>query len=230
MGELESQLDSQDERKLTTFLLGKLIFSGYAQQMEGEHLIQPKASRLFLALSLKAESANHKLEETLFNKLKEKINSGCEDLPWLPTFFPYLLDKANTPTELLEEVVKLRRSRAIADYRQWLREVMQDLKDNGRVSVEKQKDVSAIEQSVNDVLGNISSMPEIKIEATVTDVLALKPPGSIDLSPTFQGGGLWGWILGSLPGNRYRKLLTRAIIADMEYVLIENRVKKVWKG
>lgn len=228
IGELQYALESETERQLAAFLLAGLVFGGYAQQMESEHLLQPKRSRLFLAVSLQAESAGHQLENMLFADLKNKANVVCEELPWLPTFFPYLLSKADTMVELVEEMVKLRRSAEVVDYRQWLKEVMQDWKHNGKISVEKKKDVQAIARGIDRVLGISSSIPKVEVKATVADAVAGKLPGSVDFSPPLQS--LWGWALSSLPGMRYRKLLTRAIVADHEYVQLEKRVKTVWSA
>ncbi len=228
IGELQDSLGSNEEKRLAGFLLGGLVFGGYAQQMESTHLLQPKRSRLFLAISLRAKSAGYQLEDLLFDDLKKTTNTTCADLPWTPTFFPYLLGKANTPMELLKEVIELRRSAEVVDYRQWLREVMSDWENNGKISLEKKRDVGAIAKSIDQVLGNVSSMPKVELKVTVADVLIGKPPGSIDFTPALQG--LWGWVLKSLPGKRYRKLLTRAVLADHEYVQIDKRIKTVWNA
>jgi hypothetical protein len=37
-------------------------------------------------------------------------------------------------------------------------------------------------------------------------------------------------MIGQLPGKRHRKLLTRAVIANMEYVALDQRVKTVWSA
>lgn len=66
LGELESRLASDEERRIAKFMLGGLIFGGYAQILGGEHLLQPKRSRLFLAAALRAPSADHELEQALF--------------------------------------------------------------------------------------------------------------------------------------------------------------------
>ncbi len=228
LGVLQNELHSESERNLAAFLLGGLIFSGYAQMMESEHLLQPKRSRLFLAVSLKADSADFELEEHLFEDLKKRANTSCEDLPWFPTFFPYLLSKSDTPKAILNEVVKLRRSSEVVDYRQWLREVMEDWKANGKISHEKKKDVRTIVQQVDRVLGKVSSLPKVEAKATVANVIAGKLPGAIDFTPSLQR--LWGWIISSLPGKRYRKLLTRAIASEHEYHRIEKRINTVWNA
>jgi hypothetical protein len=225
---LGNELESEEARRLAAFLLGGLIFGGYAQQMESEHFLQPKRSRLFLAVSLHAESARYSFEDALFAELKANANTPCEDLPWRPTFFPYLLDRVNKPTEILEEVIRLRNSAEVVDYRSWLKEVIVDWKNNGRIRQEKRNDVHAIAQRIGQVLGTIPSTPQVEVKMTVADAVALQPPGGIDLTPALNR--LWGWFLASLPGNRYRKLLTRAIVRDHEYVQLEKRVQKVWRA
>ncbi len=227
--ELENKLKNHEEKMLADYILGGLIFGGYAQQMESEHLLQPKRSRIFLALSMQSPSAGYEIEKHLFEDLKNRTNSNVEDLPWLPTFFPYLLSKADTPEEILKEVVKLRNSSEVKDYRQWFDEVMNDWKNNGKISVEKRNDVKAIAKSVEYGLGNISRMPQVELKAKIAEVgMGMPIPGEVNFTPAIKG--LWGWFLNSLPGKRYRKLLTRAIIADHEYVKIENRIRTVWKA
>lgn len=228
LGELESQLTSNDEKQLAGFLLGALIFGGYAQLMESEQILQPKRSRILLALALHAKSSGHKVEEDLFAELRTIAHTAMEDLPWRPSFFPYLLSKADTPSAILQEVVKLRKSQPVAEYRQWLQHVMQDRKDNGKISRETRQDVKKLVQNVERKLGAISSLPRVEIKVTIADAIIGKPPGGVDFTPVLQG--LWGWFLDSLPGNRYRKLLTRAVVEDYQYVALENRVKTVWSA
>ena len=206
--------------------MGGLIFGGYAQQLESEHILQPKRSRLFLAAALHAKSAEYKLEEALFATLKARANTPCEDLPWLPTFFPYLLSKCDTPMAIMREVADLRRTGEVIDYRSWLDEVIHQWKNHGKISVQKKKDVRAVQEAIDRVLGVIPSLPKVEFKATITDAISFNLPGSVDLTPTVQR--FWGWCLASLPGNRYRKLLTRAIVSDHEYVALEKRIESVW--
>ena len=51
LGELEGQLVGEN-KKLAQFLLGGLIFAAYAKKLGGEHMMQPKRTRLFLAAAL----------------------------------------------------------------------------------------------------------------------------------------------------------------------------------
>lgn len=225
---LAASLANDEEKQVAAFFLGGLIFSGYAAQVEGEHVLQPKRSRLFLAVSLGFDSVGYQLEEHLFAALKERAHARCDDLPWRPSFFPYLLSIAESPTRALEEVVLLRRSPEVVDYRAWMDEAILDLKRDGRITTEKKNDVRAILSGIDRLTGSVS-LPQVKVGTTVADVAAAKSPGvSLDFTPVLKD--LWGWVLDSLPGNRYRKLLTRAVVTDREFVTLENRVKTVWRA
>jgi hypothetical protein len=85
-------IDPHDEglTKLYQFLLGGMIFGGYAEQMGSEHVLQPKRSRLILAVALQSKSAGYGFEENLFKELKGRSNVHTEDLPWRPSLFPYI--------------------------------------------------------------------------------------------------------------------------------------------
>jgi hypothetical protein len=225
LGELETSL-SDDEKMLARFFLGGLIFSGYAQLLGGEHVIQPKRSRLLLAAALHAPGG-HRFEEELFAELRRRARASVTDLPWRPTFFPYLLSIADTPAAVIIEALKLRASPEVADYREWLRAAMRQWKDHGRLDV-PMKDVKAIATAIDRRTGAVPSMPKLEVKVTVADVAALKPPGSVDFTPTLSA--LWGWSLSQLPGRRYQKLLTRAVAADHAYAEFSNRVSTVWKN
>lgn len=228
LGDLDQQLDSEQERNLARFFVGGLIFGGYAQQLESEHVLQPKRSRLFLAAALRAKSTDYKLEKKLFGELKAKANTRCGDLPWFPTFFPYLLSKAKTPNDLLREAVALRHTSGVAEYRSWLKEVIDDWTLYGKINDAKVKDVHAIAQDIDRRIGAVSWAPKIDLKVTMANVVAMKLPGSIDFTPTAKA--LWGWFLPSLPGKRYRKLLSRAIVEDQRYDDLVRCVKTVWRA
>ena len=55
---------------------------------------------------------------------------------------------------------------------------------------------------------------------------AAKIPGKVDLGPPLSA--LWGWGFALVPGQRYRKILTRAVVADQQYLQIENPLGTVW--
>jgi hypothetical protein len=223
-----AELPSDDERRLAAFFLGGLIFGGYAQMLAGEHIVQPKRSRLFVAAHLREKSSHFELEDHLFGELKARAETHCEDLPWMPTFFPYLLSKADTPLGVLRQALALRESDGVDDYRRWLGEVLEDWNQNGRIGIEKKNDVQRVVQSIDRKLGRVATLPQVELKVSLADVLAAKPPGGIDVGPAVNA--LWGWCLNSLPGNRYRKLLARAVVKDSEYRRLTARLKTVWSA
>jgi hypothetical protein len=224
---LEEKLINPSEKTLAAYLLGGLIFTGYASVLGSEQIIQPKRSRIILALALGGPT-RYEFEEQLFGELKKRAGKQYEELPWTPTFFPYLLHKADSPHTFLEELIKLRQSPEIQDYRIWFNEVINDFKDNGRIGNDKIRNIKSIAKHIDKVTGEIPSAPKVELKASIADVAGAKIPGGVDLSPAL--GRMWGWFLQNIPGKRYRKILTRAVIADKEYVKIENRIKKVWSG
>lgn len=228
LGALETQLPSDDDRRLATFFVGGLLFGGYAQTLDGDHLLQPKRARLFVAAALQARSADFALEEALFKELKSRAVMRCDDLPWTPTFFPYLLARADSPDAMVGELLSLRRSAEVADYRAWLAAVMSDWRRDGRIDPRHRRDVAHIAAAVDRRLARVPTLPRVEMKLTIADTLALKPPGGLDLGPSLQA--LWGWSLASLPGQRHRKLLSRAVADDASYDLIQRRVRTVWEA
>jgi len=109
--------------------------------------------------------------------LKKRANVPTEEMPWTPTFFPYLLNKASRPMEVLQEVVQLRNSSEARDYREWMRKVMEDWRRNGRITVGHRKDVQAIERAVDRKLGVIPSAPKVEMKATIEAIKSLVRAG-----------------------------------------------------
>jgi len=56
------------------------------------------------------------------------------------------------------------------------------------------------------------------------------PEAEISIGLSELARSAWGWFLERLPGRRYRKLLTRAIILDNEYRDLTRRANTVWMG
>jgi hypothetical protein len=208
--------EGQDER-LAAFMLGGLIFGGYAQLAGTDHLMQPKRSRLFLAVSLHQRTSRAG-EEYLFESLGDLAGRPTADIPYTPTFFPLLLQHSAGPGELLTNALQLRNSGEVHDYREWLREALADFKGDGRIPITRTREVARIATAIQQRLGGMPR-PELEIKVTAVD---------IDLTNVAKAA--WGWLVEQLPGRRHRKLLTRAIIADREYVELDRRVRTVWNG
>ena len=94
-----AQLD-ESTRRAAQFLLGGLIFSGFAQASLTDHIIQPKRSRFFLALTAElpiAGGVTHADEDAVFATAEMALQgttAKTRRLDALPPVLPYLLAKA----------------------------------------------------------------------------------------------------------------------------------------
>jgi hypothetical protein len=220
-------LASEQENQLARYILGGLIFGAYAQAAGADHLMQPKRSRLFLALSLHRSTART-AEEILFSKLGELLARPVADVPYTPTFLPLLLARASGPAEVLRLALELRKSGEVRDYRSWLLAALSDFDANGRIAIERIREVDTIERAIRRRLAGLP-LPSIEIKTTVAAIAGgTAPVPSVDLGQPIAAA--WGWLMSQLPGRRHRKLLTRAVIADREYVEIDRRLRTVWSG
>lgn len=220
-------LRDETEARLAGFILSGLIFGAYAQLAGTDHLMQPKRSRLFLAISLEKKTTRA-AEEYLFENFGELVGRPTAEIPYAPTFFPLLLSRSNGPADLLRNALDLRGSGEVRDYRAWLFKALTEFDTNGRIPVEHAREVGTIAAAIEKKLEGLP-VPRVEIKMTVADVAVGKPPGvGVDL--TAPARAAWGWIIEQLPGRRHRKLLTRAIIADREYVELDRRVQTVWSG
>jgi len=90
----------EDVRQAAQFLLGGLIFSGFAQASLTDHVIQPKRSRFFLAMSTERPlpgGVSHAEEEAVFSAAETALlgtAARTHRLAALPPVLPYLLAKA----------------------------------------------------------------------------------------------------------------------------------------
>jgi hypothetical protein len=220
-------LANEQEKRLAAYILGGLIFGAYAQASGADHLMQPKRSRLFLALSLRRSTART-AEEILFSKLGELLGRPVADVPYTPTFLPLLLAHASGPADVLGLALELRKSGEVRDYRSWLLAALTDFDANGRITIERTREVEAIERAIRRRLAGLP-LPSVEIKTTVAAIAggALPAPG-LDLGKPMAAA--WGWLVSQIPGRRHRKLLTRAVIADREYVEIDRRLRTVWSG
>src|SRR5262249_39841166 len=121
---LEKELPSPDQVRLARFLLGQLVFAGYAQQTGRPHILSPKRSLMMAAVGL--QTTGETLEAAIYKELSRRCRDAgvgwrSDELPWTPSFLPYLLKQMNRfqegPDVLLQRAKELRSSKAIQRYR-----------------------------------------------------------------------------------------------------------------
>jgi hypothetical protein len=224
----------EDDLPLTRFLYGGLLFSGYAQMAGVGHLIQPKRSRLYLAMSLNANSAAYRHDQELFAELSaitreaKGAQSVSVQVDGLPSFLPYLLKQdPNTPEELLSEALKLRKSGMVKDYRQWRTQLIREWREKGRIDSINERTVRENARALVKHLDASENGIKTEVKASMVIVPIPMPNVSVDIAIPIQR--LWGWIQGQLPGRRYTKLLMRLTLADHEYRDVTRQLHTIWR-
>ena len=236
----DENMEDSGKRVLDAFQFGGILFSGYAQRTGADHILQPKRARLYLAASLGSQRADD--EKALFaelTKLSNEESSGVQrtgDLPAMPTFLPYLLNfDDKTPQDLLKRALKLRKTGVVKEYRDWRKEVVDDI-EKGRVPTKLRKEIARIAAAIAREL-KVENGDETKISAKVGAKVAAVGPlpvpevgGEVGLEKQWNLSETLGWFLRNLPGHRYRKLLMRLVIAQREYIHIDKHLYKVWNS
>ena len=253
---LEKELTAPDERQLARFLLGQLVFAGYAQQTGAPHVLGPKRSRLMTAVGLRSE---HAAEAAIYNELRRRFRDagpGWRDaeLPWTPSFLPFLLQRTRRyregPDVLLERAKDLRESKAIERYRT-LRNALtsEEAEDAEDARAELNAAADAVAASLDSSREEMSFLRHVTVEVlpkavgvvggVVVGTLIAGPPGAAvgglagvvgeeALKPVQNR--LWGWVLDGLPFRSARKLLARSAKAEHDLqAQLAPQLRTVWE-
>jgi hypothetical protein len=122
----QAALLDEPTRRAAQFLLGGLIFSGFAQASLTDHIIQPKRSRFFLALTgapPMAGGLTHADEDAVFAAAEAALlgtAAKTRRLDALPPVLPYLLAKAPadvTAGDLLKRALDFANTKEGDNYR-----------------------------------------------------------------------------------------------------------------
>lgn len=223
-GPSASREDSPADRRLEAFRYGGLLFSGYAQRLHGEHVIQPKRARLYLEGALAAVSPLKKEVEGVFAelvRLARALPDGLVralELPRLPTFLPYLLrdEGVNEPMDLLDRLLKLRDEREVRAYRDWWSKVLASLAE-GIFPRELEQELHELEAMLE------AQLQQPVLGGCVGAVATVSVKEGTDQSG-IAAAGL------ALPGEGdHRKVLFDLLLADREVFGPEKRLEKLWK-
>jgi hypothetical protein len=243
---LDGYMRTADEARVARFILGQLVFAGYAQQTGAPHVLSPKRSRLATALGLGAPQADAEVEAEIYDELRRRSRSAgagwrASELPWTPSFLPFLTQQTLSkqfkigPDVLLERAKELRESRSVDRYRR-LRKLF--LSDDERQSREARDSLAAAADGVARSLGSnrteLESFRQIAVDSlpvasgalggAAAGLMIAGPPGAavgavggliVDRVVRAAQQQLFGWYLEGLTRRSARKLLTRALHADL---------------
>ena len=240
----EFQKLPDEDRHIITFLLGGLLFGGYAQQLsiehgtydeQAEHVLQPKRSRLFMAASLALPTADYDDKE-MFSQLTEAAREvtpesfNVVELPPVPSFLPLLLaKKPPTTTELLSLALELRESQAVESLRLWKRAVASEL-HAGRRPENWFKELAEIKEAIRKQIGKQPDEHVVTVSAKIAGDLAPVPRVGAEagFEAEIRPRRLKWFFQHLLPRYAYRKLLVRMVVEQSRYVDITRQIAQLW--
>ncbi len=257
--QLETELPTPDQARLARFLLGQLVFAGYAQQTGAPHILAPKRSLMLVAVGLRTVDTGETSEAAIYKELGRRCRDAgagwrSDKLPWTPSFLPFLLKQMNRyregPDVLLQRAKDLRSSPAIKKYRELRDELVSE---NAERSEEARKELQAAADAVASSLDSsrqeLQYLQHFAIEVlpkavgaaggALVGALVAGPAGAV-------GGGLvgvvgeealkpvhsrlWGWFVDTLPFRSARKLLTRSVRAEQEmHRDLAGHLRAIWE-
>ena len=256
---LENELPSAEHVRIAQFLGGVLVFAGYAQQTGAPHMLSPRRSRLVTAASVLADGANASIEAEVYKEVRRRLRGAGAgwrelDVPWTPSFLPYLLGQMNLykegPDCLLERAKELRSTPAVKRYRELREAIASEDADRSTEAIEEL--TAAADSMARDLDCN---RQELEITRNVfVEVL----PKAVGIAVGVVGGGfaagppgaiaggiaglvgeealkvvqrrLWGWVLDKLPFRSARKLLTRSVRAERDLRSdLGTKLRTVWE-
>lgn len=222
--EIEALLPDEVDRRLGRFLLGGMIFGEYAQQLLSEHWLQPKRASLFVQATVGSGAPGRDDEQELFQWVAQTYQLPA--LPcWQPTFLHHVLDSAKTLQDIPKVIKKLRESGAVADYRVWRAQAVDEWRNRGGVSKNTERTIDRLKQALAQRgvgYGAASDAGVALVEAVA------KPTPAAAAKAVAKAGPLFGWMLDVLPGRRHVKLLASAAHARGRYPHIERGVRSLW--
>ena len=225
---------SPENKILKTFLLGGLLFGGYAQQLssplkKAEHILQPKTSRLFLMATLGMKNNETTTDSTVlkhFDDLTKNISSEAiklVKLPSVPTFLPLLLrhrSNPKTPRELFQLALEWREQSSVKEFRNWYQKIETQL-DQNYYDPEVKKELAQIRNDISEKLGHYTD-ESITLSANIGTDLGLGLEKAVNLRRI-------KWFFQELlPRYSYRKLFQRMIITQSSYTDLTKHLGMLW--
>ena len=216
-----------DERSLTIFLYGGLLFGAYAQELRGVHLLQPKRGKLFgeVAFGTAADDAELYARMAALPEAAPDAVSHALQLPQLPSFLPYLIEQhPRTPADLLRLALEQRADRDVRAYRQW-RQELTDALARGENALAKRAEVDGIRSKLDERFS--ASGFDVKLSVEAFALAVPTPKAEIVTAMHVRPREAWGWCVRKIRGD-HRKILMRLIGAQRAFARLDLAVEEIW--
>lgn len=225
-------------RTAAQFLLGGLIFSGFAQAGRSTHYIQPKRARFFLGLTAAPDRSgtfSNRDEDAIFATAAARLaetDAEVHNAEPVPPVLPYLLadgEPVHVRT-LLDRALAFRESRDGAIYR----EVVNDIRGDGVLARRAEDAVKRERQEALAFLAPYSKLDldrsrslEVKASAETAGIPFVK--GRIETSfPVRVPTWLRIWWNDNVPFGGMHKTLRRMWMTADSYRNLSDALEKVW--
>ena len=216
------------------FLLGGLIFSGFAQASLTQHYIQPKRARFYLSLTaapLPAGLVDHAQERSIFDAAIDGLSGTAATvrrLVGLPPILPYLIAKA-PPTATAADILKVALDFPATPEGQRYCAAAAVIAGDG-VEARQTQDLSdAARKEAVALLSPYSRLADPDGGIDVEFGLGLEGP-SVAISKSFQlPAWLRLWWNDHVPFGGIRKTFRRMWMAAESYQSLEDNVLEVWE-
>ncbi|RQS71529.1 hypothetical protein DID96_12380 [Burkholderia sp. Bp8963] len=215
------------------FLLGGLIFSGFAQASVTDHIMQPKRSRLYLALTAAPPTTGgvtHEEEEAVFTAAEQGLHgtrASARRLDALPPVLPYLLAKAPdtvTAADLLKQALDFANTNEGDSYHQ----AAALIRGDGIQAAQTADLAKAARAQAQALLTPFSKLADgeggLKVEASV----GFEGPKLSASKTLYAPAWLKLWWNDQTPFGGLRKTFRRMWLAHESYEALEKRLIAAW--
>ena len=241
---LADRFDDDRQQKLARFLLGQLVFAGYAQQTGAPHALAPRRSTFVARAGLRGWLPDGAPESAVFQELGRRIRLAgegwrIEEQAWTPSFLPLLLRHFDPvkegPDVLLRRAKELRETKSVRHYRDLRSALVGDAPASAKARGDLTKAADRVARELradrNDLELTrrvaVAVLPEALGAAagTAVGVAAGVPELAVAgaLAGPFVEAALsevnkrvWGLAVDRLPFRSARKLLSRSVWAEIE--------------
>jgi hypothetical protein len=234
--------DDRSRQVLATFVLGGIIFGGYAQATSSDHLLQTKRARLFTELTVPQDEGvlwGFAQEQRLYERLRKmaETSEGLShaDFTLPPSVLPLLIasDSELTPKALFDKAKALRSSPLGEAYRQW-HAGLRAAWSQGRRDVQAEQAASDVAKEVERRFGlpdGALSGPKLKLSGGTGVQLGIAHLGvavehEMEIAAPDR---LRNWIVDRLRFRGHRKMLLRMSLEQAKFDNLTLGLRNIWR-
>jgi hypothetical protein len=224
---------TESELPLAHFLLGGLIFNGFAKASDTTHYVQPKRSRFLLGLTAAPDKANElkrEDEQAIFDAAEARFKANniyVRHTEALPPVLPYLVAQGgekDNARELLKRTLEFRASKAGSAYRELAKSIRK-----GGVGALRALDASAAEHrkaiQFLEPYSKLDQARSIPLDLKYTAVPGLEAKTTLQLAlPTC----IRVWLNDYVPFGGIHKTLRRMWMEAEAYRDLSRNLRAIW--